>query len=97
MGAVYLQISDLRRSVDYYQGVLGIDVLEHDAGRASVGVRGAAPLAYLVENKGVSPVSRRGRFSFTFRAPLARPSSARADLQRTESASGCVRGWPTIP
>jgi len=62
VGAVHLQIGDLQRSVDYYRGVLGMEVLEHGAGRASVGVKGAAPLAYLVENKGVSPVSRRGRF-----------------------------------
>jgi catechol 2,3-dioxygenase len=63
VGAVHLQISDLRRSVEYYHGVLGMEVLEHDAGRASVGVRGAArPLAHLVEKRGVAPVPRRGRF-----------------------------------
>ena len=40
-----------------------MDVLERDAGRASLGVRGAArPLAYLVEKDGVAPVPRRGRF-----------------------------------
>ena len=53
VGAVHLQIGDLQRSVDYYRGVLGMEVLEHGAGRASVGVKGAAALAYLVENKGV--------------------------------------------
>jgi len=62
LGAVHLQISDLERSVEYYQGVLGMDLLERGAGRASLGVRGATPLAYLVEKAGVAPVPPRGRF-----------------------------------
>src|SRR5688572_5813978 len=62
VGAVRLQISDLERSVEYYQGVLGMDVLERGAGRASLGVKGATPLAYFVEKSGVAPVPRRGRF-----------------------------------
>ena len=37
-------------------------VLERGAGRASLGVRGAAPLVYLVEKNGVARVPRRGRF-----------------------------------
>ena len=63
VGAVHLQISDLQRSVEYYQGVLGMDVLDRGVGRASLGVGGAGrPLAYLVEKGGVAPVPRRGRF-----------------------------------
>lgn len=62
IGAVHLQISDLQRSVEYYQAVLGMDVLDRAAGRASLGVQGTAPLAYLVEKSGVAPVPRRGRF-----------------------------------
>jgi catechol 2,3-dioxygenase len=62
VGAVHLQISDLQRSIEYYHAVLGMDVLERGAGRASLGVRGAAPLAYLDEKAGVAPVPRRGRF-----------------------------------
>ena len=62
VGAVHLQISDLQRSVEYYQGMLGMDVLERGTGRASLGVEGAAPLARLVEKNGVAPVLRRGRF-----------------------------------
>jgi catechol-2,3-dioxygenase len=46
-----LQISDLQRSIEYYQAVLGMDLLERGAGRASLGVRGAAPLAYLVAGR----------------------------------------------
>jgi len=62
VGAVHLQISDLPRSLEYYQTVLGMDVLERAPGRASIGVKGAAPLTYLIEKKGVAPVPRRGRF-----------------------------------
>ena len=63
VGAVHLQISDLQRSVEYYQGVLGMDLLERTAGRASLGPGGSeAPLVHLVEKGGVAPVPRRGRF-----------------------------------
>ena len=61
VGAVHLQISDLQRSVEYYQGVLGMDVLERDSDRALLGV-GVAGLAHLVEKRGVMPVPQRGRF-----------------------------------
>jgi hypothetical protein len=36
VGAVHSQITDLERSVEYYQGVLGRDVLERGAGPASL-------------------------------------------------------------
>jgi catechol-2,3-dioxygenase len=42
--------------------MLGMDLLERAAGRASPGVRGAAPLAHLVEKSRVAPVPRQGRF-----------------------------------
>lgn len=61
-GAVHLQVSDLHRSLDYYQRVLGLHVLERGADRASLGVVGAVPLVHVVERKGVSPVPARGRF-----------------------------------
>ena len=62
IGAVHLQVGDIERSLEYYQGVLGLDVLERGSGLASLGVRGAAPLAYLIEKAGAQPVPRRGRF-----------------------------------
>ena len=63
IGAVRLQISDLQRSVEYYESVLGLDVLEGDTRRASLGVKGAArPLVHLAEKGGVAPVPQRGRF-----------------------------------
>jgi catechol 2,3-dioxygenase len=76
VGAVQLQISDLQRSVDYYQEVLGMDLLERDAGGASLGVKGAArPLAHLVEKRGIAPVPRRGRYGLYHFAILV-PSRA---------------------
>ena len=61
-GAVHLQVSDLHRSLDYYQRVLGLHVLERGADRASLGVAGKSPLVVLVERKGAAAVPRRGRF-----------------------------------
>jgi len=37
MGPVHLKVSDLDRSLDYYRTVVGLDVLEQGAGRASLG------------------------------------------------------------
>lgn len=63
VGAVHLQISDLQRSFEYYHSVLGMDVLERSAARASLGATGSQrPLVHLVEKDGVAPVPRRGRF-----------------------------------
>jgi catechol 2,3-dioxygenase len=63
VGAVHLQIGDLQRSLHYYQGVLGMDVLERKLGGASLGVKGAVrPLIHLVEKRGITPVPRCGRF-----------------------------------
>jgi catechol 2,3-dioxygenase len=62
VGAVHLQIRDLGRSVEYYQGVLGMHVVERGARRASLGTRDATPLVYLSEKAGVTPAPRRGRF-----------------------------------
>jgi catechol 2,3-dioxygenase len=62
VGAVRLQVSNLRRSIDYYQRVLGLFVLERDADRASLGARTGVALVHLVEKNGVAPVPRRGRF-----------------------------------
>ena len=78
VGAVHLQIGNLQRSVEYYQGVLGMEVLEHGVGRTSLGVRGAAPLVHLIEKKGAGPASpgRFGLYHFALllpeRAALAR-------------------------
>ena len=61
-GRVRLQVSDLRRSLDWYQEVLGLRALELAEGCASLGPQdGGSVLVELHERPGASPVPRRGR------------------------------------
>src|SRR5512134_3877998 len=56
LGAVHLQVADLGRSLDYYQGVLGMRVLERDADRATLGPHDAdRTLVRLSERSGARP------------------------------------------
>jgi len=62
LGKVMLQVSDLERSLDWYQRVLGFRVLDRAAGAATLAAHGDdTPLVVLREKAGVSPVPRRGR------------------------------------
>lgn len=62
LGRVRLQISDLERSLDWYQNVLGLRTVERSADRAVLAAHGDdAPLVELVELPGATPVPRRGR------------------------------------
>lgn len=62
LGRVTLQVSDLERSLAYYEGVLGFRVLDRAEGRASLGAHGApAALVELRERRGAAPVPRSGR------------------------------------
>lgn len=80
LGAVRLQVSDLARSVDYYQRTLGLRTLDRTSGSASLGAEGGAgPLVELVEKQGARPAPRRGRlglFHFAILLP-DRPSLGR--------------------
>lgn len=61
IGRVRLQISDLDRSVAYYEKVLGMRVIERSASSAQLGPNGEdVVLIELVEKPGVRQVSRRG-------------------------------------
>lgn len=53
MGPVELSVSDINRSVDYWQGVVGLRVLGHEDGRVSLGADGE--LVALVEEPGARP------------------------------------------
>ncbi|HLT47003.1 MAG TPA: VOC family protein [Rubricoccaceae bacterium] len=58
LGRVRLQVADLARSLDFYEGVLSFRVLDRAGGTAALGAD--APLVELVEKPGVRPVPRRG-------------------------------------
>lgn len=61
LGRVKLQISDLARSLAYYQQFLGFRVLKQAQGHAVLGAHESdTPLIELVERKGARPVPRRG-------------------------------------
>jgi len=62
LGRVVLQVADLKRSLDFYQSVLGLRPLEHSEGRSTLGAHGGnLPLVELRERAGASPVPRGGR------------------------------------
>jgi catechol 2,3-dioxygenase len=76
MGAVHLTVSDLGRSLDYYRQVVGLDVLEQGAGRASLGAD-STELLGLVEEPGAQPSDGyTGLYHFALLVP-DRPSLAR--------------------
>jgi catechol 2,3-dioxygenase len=76
MGPVHLTVSDLARSLDYYRKVVGLDVLEQDGGRASLGAD-STELLGLVEQPGAQPSDGyTGLFHFALLVP-DRPALAR--------------------
>jgi catechol 2,3-dioxygenase len=61
LGRVRLQVSDLARSIAYYEQVLGFHVIQRREGAASLGAQGTdVPLVDLQEMRGAAPVRRRG-------------------------------------
>jgi catechol 2,3-dioxygenase len=80
LGAVQLQVSDLDRSLDYYQRVLGFRPLQQEAETATLAAHNDdRPLIILRERAGATPVPARGRLGLYHFAVLL-PS--RADLGR---------------
>jgi catechol 2,3-dioxygenase len=62
IGVVRLQVSDLARSVAYYERVLGLRTVSRQAGQATLGAAGGdVPIIELREKAGARPVPRRGR------------------------------------
>jgi catechol 2,3-dioxygenase len=63
VGAVRLQISDLERSLDFYQRVLGLRIVGRDGAVVALGPHGDdRPLVHLHERRGAQPVPKRGAF-----------------------------------
>jgi catechol 2,3-dioxygenase len=69
MGAVHVTVSDLDRSLDYYRRVIGLGVLDHASGRASLGA-GERELLVLVEEPGARPaIGHTGLYHFALLVP----------------------------
>lgn len=62
VGRVRLQIADLGRSLDYYEGVLGLQRITRDHATATLGAADGHVLVELHEKPGIKPVPRRGAF-----------------------------------
>ena len=76
LGAVHLTVSDLERSKSYYRAAIGLELLEDDGERASLGV-GGRELLVLVEQPGARPsAGYSGLYHFALLVP------ERADLAR---------------
>src|SRR5919109_3985603 len=76
MGPVHVTVADLPRSLEYYRRVVGLDVLEQAAGRASLGAN-STELLVLVEEPGARPDDgHTGLYHFALLVPT------RADLAR---------------
>src|SRR5918911_889773 len=76
MGPVHVTVADLARSLEYYRRVVGLDVLEQAAGRASLGAD-SNELLVLVEEPGARPDDgHTGLYHFALLVPT------RADLGR---------------
>jgi catechol 2,3-dioxygenase len=80
LGAVRLQVSDLERSLDYYQQVLGLQVIARDRAHASLGSHGDShALVHLHTRPGTRSTPRGGRLGLYHFALLLpdRPSLGR--------------------
>jgi catechol 2,3-dioxygenase len=69
MGAVHLTVADLARSLEYYRGSIGLEVLGQGAGSVTLGV-GGTRLLELVEEPGAKPApGRTGLFHLALLLP----------------------------
>jgi catechol 2,3-dioxygenase len=72
MGPVELTVSNLRASLAYYRETIGLDLLEHEDGRARLGANAHA-LLVLVEEPGARPErGHTGLYHFALLAPERR-------------------------
>jgi catechol 2,3-dioxygenase len=80
LGRVRLEVAGLDRSIDYYQTVLGLRLIEREGNRATLGAHGDdAVLVELREVPGATPMPRRGRLGLYHFAILL---PTRGDLGR---------------
>jgi len=71
VGSIRLAVSDLRRSIDYYERVLGLDSRDTSDGGASLGPRGDRAFLRLETNPGLGPArpGALGLYHFAIRVP----------------------------
>jgi catechol 2,3-dioxygenase len=62
VGHVHLQVADLGRSLDYYEGVLGLHRHTRGEGTALLGAADGRLLVVLHEKPGIRPAPRRGAY-----------------------------------
>jgi len=66
LGTVRLQVSELERSIDYYERVIGLVAVKQGARRADLTTAGGAmTIVELCERRFASPVPKRGRWGST--------------------------------
>jgi catechol 2,3-dioxygenase len=89
IGSVELGVSDLARSADFYERVLGMPVIERETERASLGIDPARPALVLSEVADATPLPTRatGLFHVAWLHPT------RADLADTVRRVAVER-WP---
>lgn len=93
LGTVRLRVADLARSIEFYQAVLGMRVLERDAKSASLGAqRESASVVELIEEPGIAPASRRGRLGLYHYAVLLPDRAALGRFMRHVSDLGMIPG-----
>jgi catechol 2,3-dioxygenase len=98
VGAVRLQVADLRRSVDYYSSVVGLRVVEQNNNAVALGPHDSSKrLVLLHEKKGIQPAPARGAYGLYHFAILMpdRPALGRfaAHLGRVGVRVGMADHW----
>ena len=89
LGGVQLQVSDLTRSITFYQRVLGMRLLSQTPTAASLGAEGSdRPLVSLREKRGARPAARRGRLGLYHFAILLPDRDALARFVRHTAIIG---------
>ena len=76
VGAVHLTVAQLQRSMAYYREVVGLEILEQGAGRASLGVGGRELLGLVEEAHARPATGHSGLYHFALLVP------ERVDLAR---------------
>jgi catechol 2,3-dioxygenase len=86
LGAVHLTVTDLDRSVAWYQRALGLRVHRHDVGEAALGA-GAADVLVLHEDATAGPAGRHaGLYHYALLLPT-REELARAAIRLSETGT----------